>query len=926
MTAELPSRYSHKETEARWQELWEKYGAFSPEFASRTGILQTGDPYCIVIPPPNVTGQLHVGHALNNTIQDVLIRTARKMGRPTLWVPGVDHAGIATQARVEKELKEKEGLTRHELGREEFLKRVWDWKHHYGNVITKQIRRLGFSVDWSRERFTMDEGLSRAVRKVFVDLYKEGLIYRDTRMVNWDPEARTVLSDLEVEYEDGYKGELWSFAYPLTDGSGEIVVATTRPETLLGDTAIAVHPDDVRYKHLIGKTCKLPFVNREVPIIADSILVNPEFGTGAVKVTPAHDPNDFEVGKRHNLQFITIFDASARINENGGEFAGLDRYEARKAIKAKIAELGLERGSKENIMSIGRSQRSGVVVEPMISTQWFVRVRPLAEKAIEAVETGRIRFVPEQWKNLFYSWMRDIRDWCISRQLWWGHQIPAWHCADCGHITVSMEDVTACEHCQSDNITQDEDVLDTWFSSGLWPFSTLGWPESTRDLRTWYPNTVLVTAYDIIFFWVARMIMLGLHFMKDVPFRDVYIHGLMRDEKGRKISKSLGNNIDPIDVVNEFGADAYRFFLMATLTEGKDSTYSEGRLRGYQNFANKVWNSSRFVFMNLPAGFRPVAGTKALTALSLETEDLWILKQLNHLLETLNRTIGNYKFHIATEELYAFIWNQFCDWYIELIKPRLYQYEKEMTPSKEAALQTAFYVLRCILNVLHPFMPHITEEISAIQKQYLDNERQNGKAGPSVPKIDHQSGEEDNTPRFLMWEPWPEAVSLSQSQLTEASVLEVLQEVITKARLIRAEAGLAPDRKIRIIIKTTSAELERVIQVKEKAILRLAQAESIEVTKSHNAGRFESMEAFSEGEVFVPLEGLLDVAKEKDRLSREIAKISQLAEGARKKLSNAQFMESAPADVIEKEKQKLEEAEEKLNSLKRGMERLAKMG
>lgn len=917
MTAELPSRYSHTETEARWQELWERFGAFSPEFAEKAGLPQTGDPYCIVIPPPNVTGQLHVGHALNNTIQDVLIRTARKMGRPTLWVPGVDHAGIATQARVEKDLKEKEGVSKHELGREEFLKRVWEWKHHFGGVITKQIRRLGFSVDWSRERFTMDEGLSRAVRKVFVDLYKEGLIYRDTRMVNWDPEARTVLSDLEVDYEEGFKGELWSFAYPLTDGSGEIVVATTRPETMLGDTAIAVHPDDARYKHLIGKTCKLPFVNREVPIIADGILVDPEFGTGAVKVTPAHDPNDFEVGKRHDLEFITIFDLSARVNENGGEFAGMDRYEARKAIKAKIADLGLERGSKENIMSLGRSQRSGAVVEPMISTQWFVKVGPLAEEAIAAVETGKIRFVPDQWKNLFYAWMRDIRDWCISRQLWWGHQIPAWHCADCGHTTVSMEDVTSCEHCQSDNVTQDEDVLDTWFSSGLWPFSTLGWPEPTHDLRTWYPNTVLVTAYDIIFFWVARMIMLGLHFMKDVPFGDVYIHGLMRDEKGRKISKSLGNNIDPIDVVNDFGADAYRFFLIATLTEGKDSTYSEGRLKGYQNFANKVWNSSRFVFMNLPADFRPVADTKELTSLALETEDLWILKQLNHLLETLNRTIGNYKFHIATEELYAFIWNQFCDWYVELIKSRLY--EKEMTPSKEAALQTAFYVLRSILNVLHPFMPHITEEIFAIQKQYLDNDGQNGNAGSS-------GKASDADPRFLMWEPWPVAAPLSQAQLTEASVLEVLQEVITKARLIRAEAGLAPDRKIRIVVQTANAELGRVIQVKEKAVLRLSQAETIEITKSHNAGKFESMEAFSEGEVFVPLEGLLDVAKEKDRLNKEIAKTSQLAEGARKKLSNAKFVESAPADVIEKEKQKLEEADEKLNSLKKGLERLAKMG
>lgn len=903
LSNEIPSRYSHTDTEARWQKLWEEAAAFSPEYAKTIGLETKGDAYCIVIPPPNITGQLHVGHALNNTIQDVLIRTARKQGRPTLWVPGVDHAGIATQARVEKDLKEKEGVTRHDLGRDEFLKRVWEWKSHYGNVITKQMRRLGYSVDWSRERFTMDEGLSKAVRKVFVDLYDQGLIYRDTRMVNWDPEARTVLSDLEVEYDEGFKGELWSFAYQLSDGNGEIVVATTRPETMLGDTAIAVHPDDDRYKHLIGKTCKHPFVDRKIPIIADSILVDPEFGTGAVKVTPAHDPNDFEVGKRHSLEFITIFDEAAHVNQLGGEFAGLERYAARKAVKKRIAELGLERGSKDNIMSLGKSQRSGAVVEPMISTQWFVKMEPLAKEAMVAVDSGKIRFVPDQWRNLFFAWMNEIRDWCISRQLWWGHQIPAWHCADCQHVTVSLDDATTCEKCKSNNITQDDDVLDTWFSSGLWPFSTLGWPESTTDLKTFYPNAVLVTAYDIIFFWVARMMMLGIHFMKEVPFQDVYIHGLMRDESGRKISKSLGNNIDPIDVIKDYGADAYRFFLMATLTEGKDSTYSESRLKGYQNFANKVWNSSRFVLMNLPDDFTPIIDSKQLTKLPLEAEDLWILKQLNHLIETLDRTLTSYKFHIATEELYSFIWNQFCDWYVELIKPRLY--ESELTESKKTALHTAVFTLRSILNLLHPFMPHITEEIfSILNKQHNTNKQ----------------------PDFLMWQPWPTTTPLSKDQQSEATALELLQEVITKARLIRAEAGLAPDRKIKIIVQTTNPKIGKVISLKEKAVLRLSQAESIIVTKSHKTGKVESMEAFSDGEVFVPLEGLLDIAKEKDRLNKEISKIDKQADTSRKKLSNSKFVESAPADVIEKEKQKLAEAEEKIASLQKGLDRLAKMG
>ncbi|HNJ35271.1 MAG TPA: valine--tRNA ligase, partial [Leptospiraceae bacterium] len=731
----LSTRYEPASIESRWYEVWEESGVFRPESTGK------GEPYCIVIPPPNVTGQLHVGHALNHSIQDVLIRHARKKGKRTLWVPGTDHAGIATQAVVEKLLK-KEGTDRFQLGREKFVKRVWEWKDKFGNIITKQMRTLGLSVDWERERFTMDDGLSRAVREMFVELYKKKLIYRDTRMIMWDPVARTVLSDIEVEYEDNYPGELYSFAYKLSQGDGEIVVATTRPETMLGDTAIAVHPEDPRFKKLIGKTVKHPFLDREIVIIADSILVDMEFGTGAVKVTPAHDMNDYETGKRHNLESITIFDEAGRINSKGGSFVGLDRFEARKQIKAQLKERGLERGVKEHKMAIGKSQRSGAIVEPMVSTQWFVSTKPLAKKAIEVVEKGKIRFYPENYANLYNSWMKEIRDWCISRQLWWGHRIPAYHCEDCGHITASVDPPKACEKCKKKNLIQDPDVLDTWFSSGLWPFSTLGWPAKTKDLATFYPTSVLVTSYDIIFFWVARMVMLGLFTMKKIPFHHVYIHGLMRDERGIKISKSLGNNIDPADVIANYGLDAYRFFLMATLSEGKDSTYSETRLKGYQAFANKVWNSSRFVIMNLPEDFAPVDLAAIVFAkpsrdakkstkkspqkqtLELEQEDWWILSRLAETLTAMDKNISEYKLHLATENVYTFIWSDFCDWYIEFTKPRMFG--KKGEESANAARQTAFYVLDAMLGMLNPFMPYITEEIHS----YLETFR--GKSKPRL--------------------------------------------------------------------------------------------------------------------------------------------------------------------------------------------------
>lgn len=945
MALELDPKYNPRGIETRWYESYESHGAFRPEYGEALGVTDPkAEPFSIVIPPPNVTGSLHVGHALDQTIQDVLTRTARKLGRPTLWLPGMDHAGIATQSRVEKNIQEEEGLSRHDLGREEFIKRVWDWKEHYGGVILKQQRTMLFSLDWSRERFTMDDGLSRAVRKVFVDLYREGLIYRDTRMINWDPVAHTVLSDLEVEHEEGIKGELYHFAYKLSDGSGEVVVATTRPETMLGDTAIAVHPEDPRHKSLIGKTVDHPFLDRKIPVVGDAELVDMEFGTGAVKITPAHDFNDFEVGRRHELESITIFDESACVNLEGGDFQGLDRFEARKKIKEKLSELGLERETREHTMSLGRSQRSGAIVEPMISTQWFVKTKPLAEVAIKAVEDDQIKFYPAQWANLYFSWMREIRDWCISRQLWWGHQIPAWHCSNCGHTTVSTEDPDRCESCESDDISRDEDVLDTWFSSGLWPFSTMGWPEDAEDLRRFYPTSVLVTAYDIIFFWVARMIMLGLHFNKKEPFQKVYIHGLMRDDQGRKISKSLGNNIDPAEVIEEYGADAYRFFLMATLTEGKDSKYSESRLKGYQNFTNKIWNSSRFVLMNLPENFEPVPSTFP-GDLKLEAEDLWILERLNEASESMKRTLEEFKFHIATEEVYSLVWNHFCDWYIELIKPRIFG--KLGEESAESARQCVYFVLKGILGLVHPFMPAISEEIfsylrtfepsaedqnsqparaskkSARKESGKSAKKASSKKASSGAKMENaRAADSPDMPRFLMWEPWPEAIKLKKKDQQQAALLSQVQEIIGAARAIRADTGIAPDKKIQIIVSTESAGLKKLIEAKQASICRLASAESVDAKKSYSAGKADAFEAFSEGSVYVPLEGLLDIEKELGRIGKDLDKQLKAAQGLEKKLGSSGFLDNAPPEVVEKEKAKLEEAGDRIKVLEAARKRL----
>jgi valyl-tRNA synthetase len=906
MAYELSPRYDHASAESRWYKIWEDRGAFQPDYCADEKPADA-PAFCIVIPPPNVTGHLHVGHALNHTVQDVLTRAARKRGFRTLWLPGTDHAGIATQVLVEKKLK-AEGVDRHKLGREKFLEKVWEWKHSSSGAIQQQERRMGFSLDWTRERFTMDEGLSRAVRKCFVDLYNAGLIYRDTRLINWDPAAHTVLSDLEVEYEEGYKGELYSFAYPLSDsarqsmgpnGATEIVVATTRPETMLGDTAIAVHPEDPRYQALIGKTVVHPLLHREVPIIGDAILVDPEFGSGAVKVTPAHDPNDYETGRRHDLEFISIFDESARINERGGKYHGMDRYEARKAVKHALRELGLERGEKEHLMSVGRSQRSGVIVEPMISTQWFVKTKPLAEPGIVAVESGDIRFVPKQWENLFFHWMREIRDWCISRQLWWGHQIPAWHCAECNHVTVALEDPAACESCGSQKLTRDPDVLDTWFSSGLWPFSTLGWPDKTEDLARFYPTTVLVTSFDIIFFWVARMIMMGLYLMKAPPFRDVLIHGLIRDANGEKMSKTKGNVVDPLEASEAHGADAFRFFLIATLAEGKDSNYREDRLKGYQNFANKIWNSTRFVLINLPDDFKPLEPDEILR-LPLEAEDFWLLAELNRLIEDATRNLADYKLHLYAEASYAFAWNVFCDWYIEFIKPRMFG--KTGADSAEAGRQVAFYALRSLLGILHPSMPFITEELYAHLQHWFK------------PRV--------RSEELLISAAWPNVLTLPPAALKPARALALLQEVIGAARQIRGEMNIPPDAKVRIVVRTDNADLAVAVADKSLAVQRLARAESLEVLSAYQGGEQDAMQAFSEGQVFIPLSGVIDLKKEGARLNSERQKLAKTRDALDAKLKNAGFLAKAPVEVVEKEQTKLAELNDKIEAIDASLKRI----
>ena len=775
MKKELPKVYEPQEVESRIYETWEKNGCFKGRRDPKR------KPFTIVMPPPNVTGQLHMGHAMDSTLQDILIRFKRMQGYAALWVPGTDHAGIATQIKVEEELRVKEGLTRYDLGRDKFLERVWDWKRQYGNRIVEQQKKLGASCDWDRARFTMDEGCSKAVRETFCELYEKGLIYKGSRIINWCPHCVTALSDAEVEYQDK-PGHLWYIRYPLTDGSGDLVVATTRPETMMGDTGVAVNPEDERFKHLVGKTCILPIMNREIPIVADE-YVELGFGTGAVKMTPAHDPNDFEVGLRHNLETIRVLDDNGVVNANGGKYEGMDRYECRQAIVKDLEEQGYLVKTEPYSHNVGTCYRCHNDVEPIISAQWFVKMKPLAEEAIRVVEQGETKFVPDRFSKTYLNWMENVHDWCISRQLWWGHQIPVWYCADCGKMTVSREDPTQCQHCGSKNITRDPDVLDTWFSSALWPFSTLGWPEKTEDLDYFYPTDVLVTGYDIIFFWVARMIFSACEQTKRPPFHTVFIHGLVRDDKGRKMSKSLGNGIDPLEIADKYGADALRFNLVTGNSPGNDMRFYTERCEAMRNFANKIWNASRFLMMNLTID-------QCCLPEKLELEDKWILSKLNTAVREITENMERYELGVAAQKIYDFIWDDYCDWYIELTKTRL---QGEDEDSKVRAQQVLCHVLTQMLKLLHPFMPFITEEIWQA--------------------LPHEDGVEEGS--FLMLQTWPEY----QEQLdfpAEAKAMELIMDAIRAVRAAQVSMPLAElvdleKEKARLEkeLKKNSAELEK---------------------------------------------------------------------------------------------------------------------
>ncbi len=859
----METTYNPQLFEDKWYNFWLEKGFFHAD--SEKVIKGEKEKFSVVLPPPNVTGVLHVGHALNSTLQDVICRWKRMKGYEVCWVPGTDHAGIATQWVVERELA-KEGLTRHDVGREEFLKRVWEWKEKYGSRIINQLKKLGTSCDWERERFTMDEGFSKAVRRAFVSLYKEGLIYRGKRLINWCPRCHTALSDLEVEYEEE-QGNLWFIRYPLVDGEGFIVVATTRPETLLGDVAVAVNPKDSRYKNLIGKKVKLPIVGREIPIIADE-YVDPEFGTGAVKITPAHDFNDYEIAQRHGLPSIQIMDDWGRITV--APFKGLDRFEAREAIVSLLNEEGLLEKVEPHTHSVGHCYRCKTVIEPYLTEQWFVKTKPLAERAIEAVKSGEVKFIPKQWENTFFDWMYNIRDWCISRQIWWGHRIPAWYCLECGHVNVSEETPKKCENCGSENLKQDEDVLDTWFSSSLWPFGVFGWPEETQDLKAFYPTDLLVTGFDIIFFWVARMMMMGYHFTGKRPFSDVYVHALVRDEKGQKMSKTKGNVIDPLEMVEKYGADTLRFTLTALAAQGRDIRLSERIIEGYRHFANKVWNVARFV-LTATEGIKPEGET------DYYPEDLWILTKFSQAVEEYDKALENYRFNDAAKAVYHFIWNELADWYVEFTKHRLYRgSEKE----KRAAAHTLLLVLRDSMKLLHPIMPFITEEI--YQK---------------LPNKDAES---------IVIAPWPSKECCSFPKTAE--LVEVVKELIRGVRNLKAELSIPPSQEVEVFIKSSNQELLKVISKLEPSIKQLARVSRISLTETQPS---QTLSFFlPELEVYVKVGELIDLEKEIERLEKKLKKLSKEIEKLEKKLSNKNFLERAPKEVVEKNKEELREARE----------------
>jgi valyl-tRNA synthetase len=869
--------YEPQKVEKKWYQIWEKAGYFEAK------VDREASRFSIVMPPPNVTGSLHLGHALDNTLQDILTRWHRMQGEDTLWLPGTDHAGIATQARVEEHLA-KEGLSKEDLGREKFLERVWAWKKQYGGHITTQLRKLGASCDWSRERFTLDEGCSEAVKEVFVRLYEKGLIYQGNYIINWCPKCQTTISDIEVEHEP-HAGKIWHIRYPVMDSDEELIVVTTRPETMLGDTAVAVHPEDERYRKLIGKKLRLPLTDRVIPIIADD-YVDKEFGTGAVKVTPAHDPNDFAMGLRHNLEQITVLDRQAVMNEHAGKYAGLDRYEARRQIVADLEQLGFLVKVEEHENAVGQCYRCDTVIEPMVSKQWFVKMKPLAEPAIQAVKDGRIRFVPERFTKIYLGWMENIRDWCISRQLWWGHRIPVWYCQDCDKVICAKEEPQVCSKCGSAKLVQDPDVLDTWFSSALWPFSTMGWPEETETLKYFYPTSVLVTGRDIIFFWVARMIFSGLEFMSDVPFRDVFIHGLVLDAQGRKMSKSLGNGIDPIEVIEQYGADTLRFMLITGNTPGNDLRFQTERLEAVRNFANKIWNASRFALMNL-TDYQEDNGSEYTLA------DRWIRSRFNRTASEVTRNLARYELGEAARLIYEFIWNEFCDWYIEMVKPRLYG--KESEAGRKTAQKVLAQTLRETMQLLHPFMPFLTEEIW----QHLP----------------HQG-------ETVMLAPWPKGTEAEMDEQAEQE-MTILMDVIKAIRNLRSEMNVPLGKKAHVVLIAQNEQVLAALQKGEGYLLNLAGLAQVDLLLNSPEKPEQAVTAVVSGvEVYLLLQGLVDLDKEKARLEKEKGLMEQEIARLEKKLSNKGFLTKAPPEIVAKEKEKLKDYQIKKEAI---LERIASL-
>ncbi|HZH92747.1 MAG TPA: valine--tRNA ligase [Tissierellaceae bacterium] len=881
MRENLPKNYDPKEFEDRLYGFWNENGYFTPE------IDQNKKPYTIMMPPPNVTGSLHMGHALNNTIQDILIRWKRMEGYSALWLPGTDHASISTEAKVVEKIK-SEGRSKDELGREGFLKEAWEWTDIYGGTIKNQLKKLGVSCDWTRDRFTLDEMLSNAVEEVFVRLYDKGLVYRGDRIINWCPSCHTAISDAEVDHEDSH-GHIWHVSYPIKGSDETITIATTRPETILGDLAVAVHPEDERYAHLVGKTVILPLVGREIPIIADS-YVEMEFGTGALKITPSHDPNDFEVGARHGLGQCVVIDEEGYINENGGEFQGLERFAARKAIAEKLEKEGFLKEVKDHENAVGHCERCKTVIEPIISKQWFVKMEPLARPSLEAYYNGEINFVPERFGKVYVHWLENIKDWCISRQLWWGHRLPVYYCDDCGEVIVSRDDVKTCNKCGSTNIRQETDTLDTWFSSALWPFSTLGWPEETEDLKYFFPTDVLVTGYDIIFFWVIRMIFSSLEQMGELPFKDVFLTGLVRDSEGRKMSKSLGNGIDPLEIIDEYGADALRFTLITGNTPGNDMRFIIDKVEANRNFANKLWNATRFVLMNLDDDMEKAT----LEGMELQVEDKWILTRLNTVIGEIKENMDKYEIGLAGQRIYDFIWEDYCDWYIEMVKSRLYGEDEK---SAETAKNVLVVALRETLKLLHPFMPFITEEI-----------------------WQHLPGESE----ALIVESWP-TPDTNMIYNKEKEDIEFIKTAIKGIRNARAEMNIVPSRKSKLIFVLEDDSLKSVIEDSKVKFMTLASAEEIVFEKDKKTLGEDNISVVLDGcEVYLPLSDLIDYEKEIERLQKEKSKLEDEINRVKSKLSNEGFVAKAPAKIVEEEKEKqkkysqmLENVMERLESLKK---------